>query len=183
MRQPDRFLVAILAGAVALVVAALVTARRTPAPTYGPEDSPDGVVNNYVLALRQDDDARAFGYLDPALAGHPGTLERFQEDIGDCSWCFGDASAPETVRVDPAEFDGDQADVQVRVITFREDGLFGSSEYVSTYGFRLVRRDGAWRIQRAERYWSDCWHDPDACADRDPTYRRPSRAPATATLP
>ena len=59
MKQ-DRFLIVILGFILFLVVIAvgLFFIRQEP-QTYGPEDSPEGVVRNFVLALQADDYSRA----------------------------------------------------------------------------------------------------------------------------
>lgn len=66
MKQ-DRFLIGILVGIALLVVVAvgLFFARRE-VQEYGPEDSPQGVIRNYVLALEKGDYQRAYGYLREA---------------------------------------------------------------------------------------------------------------------
>jgi hypothetical protein len=63
MRQ-DRFLLVILLAILLLAATAVglfLTRQRNLA--YGPDDTPAGVVRNYVLALNQADYERAYGYL------------------------------------------------------------------------------------------------------------------------
>jgi hypothetical protein len=63
MKQ-DRFLIGILVFIALLVVAALVLFFVRPGnPTYQSEDTPEGVVFNYVLAIQDNDLERAYGYL------------------------------------------------------------------------------------------------------------------------
>jgi len=69
MKSADRFLLAIIAGIVALVVAALALALMRTPQGYLPDTTPGGVAHNYLLALKQRDSARAYGYLLPDLAG------------------------------------------------------------------------------------------------------------------
>ena len=63
MKQ-DRFLIAILAGIGLLVVLAVVLffTRQEP-QAYGPENTPEGVVRNYVLAIQKEDYDRAYSYI------------------------------------------------------------------------------------------------------------------------
>lgn len=62
--KPDRFLLGILAGIGLLVVLALALFFvRRGSQVYGPEDSPAGVVRNYILAVTQGDYERAYRYL------------------------------------------------------------------------------------------------------------------------
>ncbi len=63
MRQ-DRFLIGILAGIGVLVVLSLaIYFVRRGGLEYGGEDTPEGVVQNYVIALQRSDYARAYSYL------------------------------------------------------------------------------------------------------------------------
>jgi hypothetical protein len=60
MKQ-DRFLVAILVAVCILVIAALVLFfNRQSSDAYGSEDSPEGVVRNYVIAIHKEDFQRAY---------------------------------------------------------------------------------------------------------------------------
>jgi hypothetical protein len=62
--KPDRFLMGILAGIGLLVALALALFfLRRGSQAYGPEDSPSGVVRNYILAVTQGDYERAYRYL------------------------------------------------------------------------------------------------------------------------
>ncbi len=79
MKQ-DRFLLAILGGIGILVIAALgLFFARRGAQDYLPEDTPRGVVNNYLLALEQKDYERAYSYL--ADAKDKPDFVRFQRDF------------------------------------------------------------------------------------------------------
>jgi hypothetical protein len=63
MKQ-DRFLIGILVFIALLVVAALVLFFLRPGtPGYLPDDTPEGVVNNYIHAIQEDDLQRAYTYL------------------------------------------------------------------------------------------------------------------------
>lgn len=63
MRQ-DRFLIGILAGIGLLVVLSLaVFFMRRGTQNYGPEDTPEGVLQNYVVALQRGDYPRAYRYV------------------------------------------------------------------------------------------------------------------------
>lgn len=63
--KKDRFLIGILAGIGVLITAALVVffIRQGDGQTYTQENTPDGIVHNYVLALQQGDFQKAYGYL------------------------------------------------------------------------------------------------------------------------
>ena len=62
--KEDRFLLVILAGIGLLILAALgLFLMRQQAQDYGPEDTPEGVLHNYILALENGDYTRAYTYL------------------------------------------------------------------------------------------------------------------------
>ena len=63
MKQ-DRFLVGILVGIGVLVVVALALFfTRQDKQEYVPDDTPEGVVRDYVLAIYKDDYEKAYAYL------------------------------------------------------------------------------------------------------------------------
>ncbi len=63
MKQ-DRFLLGILIGIGVLIIAALVVFFiRKDSQTYVPDDVPEGVVHNYVVAVLNKDYEKAYGYL------------------------------------------------------------------------------------------------------------------------
>ena len=63
MKQ-DCFLTGILIGIGVLIVAALVVFfTRQSQPTYSGQNTPDGVVHDYVLAILNKDYPKAYGYL------------------------------------------------------------------------------------------------------------------------
>ena len=76
MKQ-DRFLTGILVGIGLLVVVALVVFfTRKNSQTYVPDDTPEGVVHNYVLAVLDKDYEKAYGYL--AELKYKPTYEEFR---------------------------------------------------------------------------------------------------------
>ena len=63
MKQ-DRFLIAILAAVGILVISALVVFFfRQDSHEYGSDDTPEGVVRNYVIAIHKEDFERAYNAL------------------------------------------------------------------------------------------------------------------------
>jgi hypothetical protein len=165
MKGADKFLVGIVAGVALLVVAAFVVALLRPEPTYRPEDTPEGVAHNYLLALGQEDYARAYRYLSPAIAGYPPSAEAFAEDVHDNEWNFRLNDSAVTLEVVSARVTGNRAVVSVRERQFYEGGLFGSGEYTSTFEMTLTHDPaaGAWMIVESDTYWAWCWEDEKGC--------------------
>lgn len=161
MKQTDRFLLAIIAGVVALVVVALALALTRSPQGYLPETTPGAVAQNYVLALKQRDDERAYGYLSPELRGYPATVEAFAADVESYSWQFSHDSA--TLAVGSERISGERAVVTLNETRFYQGGLFGSSQYTTSFDVTLRRQGEAWKIVGADSYWASCWSADQPC--------------------
>jgi hypothetical protein len=162
MKKTDRFLIAIVAGIVVLVAVTLIVTLRRPAPAYQPEDTPEGVAHNYLLALQQKEYARAYGYLSPRLPGYPATESEFAQQTAQHGWTFRfDENTAVSIR--DVTVSGDQATVHAVSNRFYSESLFVSSVSSSDFDLHLRREDGAWKIARADRYWLNCWSQSSGC--------------------
>jgi len=152
MKQ-DRFLTGILIGIGVLVVVALaVFFTRQDTQTYMAEDTPEGVVHNYVLAVLDKDYEKAYGYL--ADLEYKPTYEEFRRPF------LNGYVNPNNTAVDigESEIDGDEASVEVAQI-------FNSGDPFST-GYRdvqraiLVKQGGEWKISSmpAYNFWDYSWY-------------------------
>ena len=164
MKSTDKFLLGIVAGAVVLVGVVLAIAFLRPKqPAYQPDDTPEGVANNYLLALQLEEYERAYGYLSPSLPGYPGDAGAFERNVRDNRWSFGynqDVSlAIEAVNVTSY----DRARIVVRQTTFYRGGLFQSSQYSSTFDMILRREEGVWKVADSDGYWAYCWEQSQGC--------------------
>lgn len=161
MKRTDRFLLAIIAGVVLLVGVALAVALTRPAQSYLPETSPGSVAHNYLLALKQRDDARAYSYLSPQLAGYPADLETFSADLDRYNWNFNRDAA--TIALGDERISDERAVVSISESHFYEGGLFNSNQYTNSFDITLRREDGAWKIVSADAYWVACWAEQGPC--------------------
>jgi hypothetical protein len=140
---PDRFLVGIVLGAVALIaigiLAVLLAGRQAPSGAVDPS-SPVGVVQAYVEAVRAGDTERARSYLSQSA--------REQVDKANFPKPYLPPSPPERrVLIEPGEVTGDRARVKVTVSTFTaRSEPFSTSTYHQDVDVRLVRENGQWRI-------------------------------------
>lgn len=166
MKQTDKFLIGIVAGAILLVIIALVVAVLQPKATYQPEDTPEGVANNYLLALQQADYPRAYSYLSPTIKSYPASAEAFANDIARNNWQFRELQDGSiTLTVEASQISGNVADVSVRQNSFYPGGLFSSSQNTSLFKMQLQRDPavGVWQITSADSFWVWCWNEKDGC--------------------
>ncbi|MBI3741335.1 MAG: hypothetical protein HY257_06220 [Chloroflexi bacterium] len=168
MKSSDRFLIGIVGGIAILVIAAFVAVLTQPAPGYRADDSPEGVVNNYLLALQKDDYARAYGYLSPRLRGYPKSVDAFKRDIERNSYQFDSAATAASFALAPSRVTDDVATVGVTETRFQTGVLFFSSESEIKFDVELRRENSAWKITRGRtqygtRYFLACWDDTRGC--------------------
>ena len=152
MKQ-DRFLTGILIGIGLLVIIALtVFFTRKDSQTYIGEDTPEGVVHNYVVAILDKDYEKAYGYL--ADLDHKPTLDEFRQ-----SFLNGSVNPNNgAVDVGQSEISNDEASVEVAMIYNPSDPF--SSGYRDTQRALLVKQNGAWKISSMPTYyfWDYIWY-------------------------
>lgn len=153
MKQ-DRFLVGILVGIGVLVVVALVLFfTRQDRQEYVSEETPEGVVHNYALAIYREDYEKAYGYL--AEAEHKPTYNEFRQAF------FNHFVDPSNAGLELGETEiaGDEAYVTVYLIYNPSDPF--SSSYRNTETARLERQSGQWKLlQMPYNFWSYDWYQP-----------------------
>ena len=154
MKQ-DRFLTGILIGIAVLIVVALTVffSRKDGNLNYVADDTPEGVVQNYVVALHKRDFDKAYGYLAD-LENKP-TQEQFHQSFLNHSISPQNAG----VEIGKAEIFGNSASVSLGVIYGQAD-LFSSGYRNADYA-QLVRQNGAWKIkQMPYSFWAYDWYQP-----------------------
>lgn len=154
MKQ-DRFLTRILLGIAVLILLALaVFFTRQDELVYVDEATPQGVVQNYIVALQKRDYEKAYTYL--ADLEHKPTYGQFRESF------FNNYVSPTGVGVEilQTETSDDLATVGLSIIYNQRDPFGGSSRYLD-YA-RLVRQDGAWKIKQLPggNFWAYDWYQP-----------------------
>ncbi len=152
MKQ-DRFLTGILIGIGVLVIAALALFfTRNDSQTYVVDDTPEGVVHNYVVALLEKDYEKAYSYLAD-LDDKP--------DYGDFRQAFlnGEVNPGNAViDIGDSEISGDEASVEVS-ISYNSSDPF-SSGYRDIQRAVLVNQNGAWKLSSMPPYyfWNYSWY-------------------------
>ena len=152
MKQ-DRFLTGILIGIGLLVVVALaVFFTRQDTQTYVSDETPEGVVHNYVVAVLNKDYKKAYSYL--ADLDNKPTYEEFHD-----SFLTGMVN-PNNSGVDIGQFDitGNDATVEVTLVYNPSDPF--STGYRDTQRAILVKQNGAWKISSMPQYnfWDYNWY-------------------------
>jgi hypothetical protein len=165
MKTNDRFLIGIIGGIALIVVAAFAVALMRPQPEYRPETGPEEVAYNYLLALQLNDLARAYGYLDPDLAGFPRTIENFTTDLSRYTNSLDANRGSVSLEVLSSSITGDRASISVRENRFSQGGLLSSGQ--SSFNFNIQMRradpDSPWKVTGSDQYWAWCWNDEEGC--------------------
>jgi hypothetical protein len=155
MKGIDKFLLAIVAGVVVLVGVVLVLAVLRPnRPSYQPDDTPEGVAHNYLLALQLEEYERAYSYLSPSLPGYPPDAGTFEHDVQNNRWSFGYGDDDVSLAIEAVNINGDRAKVVVRETRFYRG---------DTFDMTLRPKEGTWKVSDSERYWIDCWESSKGC--------------------
>ena len=151
MKQ-DKFLTGILIGIGALIVLALALFfMRQQKQDYVTDNTPEGVVHNYVLALLNKDYQKAYDYL--ADLEHKPTYEEFRQSFFNNSVNPGDAG----VDIGSTEINDDEAFVALSIYYSSSDPF--SSRYSSQDQALLVQQGGEWKLNSMPyNFWDYGWY-------------------------
>ena len=164
MKGTDKFLMAIVAGVVILVIAVLAVALLRPnQPSYEPDDTAEGVAHNYLLALQLEDYARAQGYLSRFLPGRPTDAETMERHVQGNRWSFGTYDDDVSLAIEAVEVTGNRGKIVVRRTVFSRGGLFESGQRSDTFDMTMRREGGIWKVADSDRYWAPCWEASEGC--------------------
>ena len=152
MKQ-DKFLTGILIGIGILIALALALFyTRRDSRQYMSDNTPEGVVNNYLLAAFDKDYPKAYSYL--ADLDHKPTYEEFRQSF------FNGSINPDSagVNVGAAAINGDEAIVELTIVHSPSDPF--SSSYQNTDKALLVRQGGKWKLSAMPSYnfWDYNWY-------------------------
>ena len=152
MKQ-DRVLTGIFIGIGVLIIAALaVFFVRKDTQTYVSEETPEGVVHNYIVAVLEKDYEKAYTYLAD-LENKP-TFDQFRDSFV-TGMLNPDNSA---VDVGDSEITGDDAFVEVAMIYNSSDPF--SSGYRDVQRAILLKQGNTWKISSMPTYylWDYSWY-------------------------
>lgn len=158
----SRWLAGIALTVLALVIISITLAlvnRR--APALSPEDTPEGTVQRYLIAVQEDDADRAYGYLSSDLQEY-------------CDYAhFLDSkdtrrNENERIVLKSSEIRGEQAIVRIEVTNTSLSPPFDVNEYSYPVQYVLEQEESVWRF--SEPPWPLGW-----CPDWD---RKPYPIPS-----
>jgi hypothetical protein len=149
MKTSNRWLLIFGAAIGVLVIVAIVLVLTLPAKEVPllPEDTPEGTVQRYLLALEAEDYAEAWSYLSP-----PDTEKLTYED-----WmrsAVGSGEKPGLkVTLGKSAITNSTATVDVVVDIFRPGGPFDNSVSTNRFSFVLVKQGTSWKITSPTYVW------------------------------
>lgn len=156
----DKFLIGIVAGIIVLVIAAVVAVllRSPENEEYVADDTPEGVVHNYFLAIQRKDYEKAHSYLSDAIESKP-DLDKFIRDIGYNS----DTRA--SLQIGETQLGDVHSQVEVSITTYYGPGGFldfgfDSNSYTSqgTATLQATNGGGVWKLTGFPYpYWGYDW--------------------------
>jgi hypothetical protein len=147
-QRRDPFLIAIVAGALLLIVVgigAVLVVGRTPRSAPADPTSAEGVVKAYVEAIQAGDADGAYELLSQAAKASTSLQEyrqRFPRNQPP-------TDSGQRVLIEAVEVGGDTADVRVTFSHFsaRPEPFSAGSSHRAV-NVRLIREDGAWRVSQ-----------------------------------
>jgi hypothetical protein len=154
MKQTDKFLFAIVAGIVILVVAAFAFVLLSPEPQYRTDDTPEAAVQNYLLALQQEEYERALDEISLDVPHRPLDGSGMEWDISQNSWQFERYGDPSLV-ISRSRISGDHA--TVTLAETRSYGIFPGDVSSQDVVMRLKQDDSGWKLIGGNAYWVDDW--------------------------
>jgi hypothetical protein len=145
--KTDRFLIGIVAGALALIALGIIVAAlgvgRGPTVMLDPA-TPAGAVQSYIDALRTGDVDRAYGLLSKA-AQASWSRDRYRESYPRYTPPSGveQRLLIETIRTEP-----ERAEVRVTISYFYPGNPLFAGTPQREVDLYLVKEDGAWKVDR-----------------------------------
>lgn len=151
MKQ-DKFLTGILIGIGALVLLALgLFFTRQDQRDYVADTNPQGVVQNYVLAVLNKDYQKAYGYL--ADLKYKPTYEEFRQSF------FNGVVNPGDTGVDIGSVETQDSEAIVSLSIYYANADPFSSRYASEDRALLVKQNGNWKLSSMPyNFWDYNWY-------------------------
>jgi len=148
MKSPNRWLLifGIAIGTLALTAVALVLVLQKDSPLL-PADTPAGVVQRFILAVKEQDYETADIYLSADLLTRRGETpwqDYYPSNYDPPAW---QATLGETI------YKNETAIVPVTLDTFHSGSPLANTVYSRSITFTLVTENGAWKIDQPDYLW------------------------------
>lgn len=167
----DKLLLAIVVAIVLLIIVAFVIVSRRPEPQFQGQDTPEGVVHDYLLALQLGDYEHAYSFLSPKIA-YPANVNEFYDSLRERPWEFALSDNLSQVIESQERISENSVAVVVREI-YNTNSLFAGDDYFEIFRMRVEDDGQGWKLVSGERYWSTCWGEENKCEDGIPSLREP----------
>ncbi len=145
MKSSNRWLIAFVAGVAVLVIATVVlvlTAR--PGASLLPENTPEGVVQRFLMAVQDNNYEKAYGYL--SLTDDKGIKISYDQWLATKPYPYGSSPSSWKATLGKTTITGERVNVEVTVDVFRPSGPFGNAVQSQQVLFQLTRSGGSWLI-------------------------------------
>jgi hypothetical protein len=148
----DRFLIGILIGIAIIVLFSVgIVLFNHNELTYQPEDTPEGVVNNYLTAWTLEDYEKVADYLYEA--DNKPEFQMIIKSAYESKYSVDTTS----IRIEKSIIQGDEATVVVTLIQQPGDPFSTSTQSSDLVTF--IKQDGAWKIKQFPYpYWGWDWY-------------------------
>ena len=154
MNSSRRWLIifAIVISILVVATVSLVLLTKGNEVTLLPEDTPQGIVQRYLIAVQERNYQKAYNYLsfDPSqkIKAYDDWLRMVIGEPLISNQATWKATLGKTTQ------NGDNATVEVTIDTFRAGETFGDSNYAQTIVFQLIKISGKWFITSPTyMYW------------------------------
>jgi hypothetical protein len=152
MKSPNRLVlglgIAIAALAVIAIVLVLLTRNSV---SLLPENTPQGTVQRFLLAIQNKDYPKAYSYMQLVESSKSVTYDEWLRDIPNT---LPSTQSSWKANLGRTTVNSNSATVEVIVDTFRPDGPFGNSTFTQLVNFQLTKIGDSWLITtRPPLYW------------------------------
>ena len=158
MKQNDKFLTVIVVAIVVLVIFTFALVLLSPDPEYLADDSAEAAVYNYLLALQEEDYARALDFISEEVSNRPEDVAEMEWDIRQNLWRFDPYDDP-AITIADSHITGDSATVTVKK-TWAEMPFLGAVNS-SEFTMRLQLEDEGWKLINGQTHWAEEWGAKD----------------------
>lgn len=138
------FIFAIVISVLVIATVSLVLFTKGRNVALLPEDSPEGTVQRYLIAIQNNDYQKAFSFL--SLEATSGKISSYNDWILTIGAPLSSGQSVWKATLGKIVQNGNNSNIEVTIDTFRTGGLFGDSQNSQTINFLLIKTDNSWFI-------------------------------------